>query len=277
MPRRPRQKAPRFIPDTRVWNTMWQAFCPWVAGKDVSPRVKRPRATGRLYSTTFAAVILGAVATTEPDAGMSMATSYATEPSPQVLFASFDASATMPHGATPQIFGYAEKRHSDIRPFTKWTGVLERFKADLQKNAEEQHVRDWINFIARAKHMSRDEQLRAVNDYMNKFPFQSDKNNYGQIDYWATPMEFLSRGKGDCEDYAFAKYVTLRALGFSDDHMRMTIVNDSVMRTPHALLVVYQDGVSKVLDSQNPDILDSADITRYKPIYSISQVAWWRH
>lgn len=247
---------------------MWRVFCPWVAGKDVSPRKERPQ--HRFYSTAAAAVMLGVFSSTE-------ASTPAAPASPQVILASFNANSDMTIPATPYIFGHSEKRYGDIRPFTKWTGVLERFKADLEKQADEQHVRAWLAFISQARELTRDEQLRAVNDYMNKFTFMSDKKNYGAVDYWATPMEFLKRGKGDCEDYAFAKYVTLRALGFREADMRMAIVDDSVMKMPHALLVVYHDNAAKILDSQNPDILDSADVTRYKPIYSISQVAWWRH
>src|SRR5690606_36392050 len=104
-----------------------------------------------------------------------------------------------------------------------------------------------------------------------------DVKNYGMRDHWETPMEFLKRGKGDCEDYAMAKYISLRALGFRQDQMRMVIVFDHVMQMPHALLIVENDGESLVLDNQNPAVLSADDVSRYKPIYSISQVAWWRH
>ena len=111
---------------------------------------------------------------------------------------------------------------------------------------------------------------------MNKVTFVSDNENYGVNDKWATPMEFLAKG-GDCEDYAVAKFISLRALGFSQDDMRLAIVYDNVMRMPHALLIVYDKDNMSVLDNQNPDVADAGEVTRYKPIYSISQVAWWRH
>jgi predicted transglutaminase-like cysteine proteinase len=92
----------------------------------------------------------------------------------------------------------------------------------------------------------RRKKIEAVNDYMNKVAFVPDSKNYGEKDHWATPMEFLARG-GDCEDYAVAKYVSLRALGIPKDKMRIAIVNDEVMRMPHAVLIVYDRGQAMVL------------------------------
>lgn len=177
---------------------------------------------------------------------------------------------------TTGLFGYSEQRYSDIRAFTKWSGVLENFKKEFRNSLDKAEVQDWMKFLAAIKNEPRAKQIEAVNDYMNKIEFVSDANNYGVRDYWATPMEFMARG-GDCEDYVMAKYISLRSLGFSENELRLAVVYDHVMRMPHALLVVYNEGKANILDNQNPAVLDSAEITRYKPIYSISQVAWWRH
>ena len=45
-----------------------------------------------------------------------------------------------------------------------------------------------------------------------------------QVDYWETPVEALWKGAGDCEDYAIAKYFSLRHLGVSSDKLRITYV-----------------------------------------------------
>lgn len=174
------------------------------------------------------------------------------------------------------LFGYGEQRYADISAFTKWTGALKNFKKEFRASVKQQPVQDWMKMLGSAMNKSRQEQIEAVNQYMNKVAFVSDQENYGTSDKWATPMEFLARG-GDCEDYAFAKYISLRALGFERDQLRLAIVYDYVMRMPHAILIVYDQGSAYVLDNQNPDVVDASDISRYKPIYSISQLAWWRH
>jgi predicted transglutaminase-like cysteine proteinase len=174
------------------------------------------------------------------------------------------------------LFGAGEQRFTDLSAFTKWNGVLDRFKKDLMVNINKPHVKKWMAFLLTIKDKSPAEQVEAVNQYMNSIKFVADADNYGASDYWATPIEFLARG-GDCEDYAIAKYVSLVALGFSKDQLRLAIVNDRVMRAPHATLIVYDGTSKKVLDNQNPSVADASQITRYVPIYSISQVAWWRH
>ena len=36
---------------------------------------------------------------------------------------------------------------------------------------------------------------------------------WGVPDRWSPPLETLATGRGDCEDYAIAKYVALTAAG----------------------------------------------------------------
>lgn len=272
--RRPnRPKASHKLPH-EMWNHVWQLFCPWVTGGEVAP-IRIPAATRRrrssLRSLVAATVLAGAIALISP--------AHAEEfnQDGQIILASLNTTVPGDNNtAYPELFGSTEQRHTDIRPFTKWTGVLKRFKETFTASLNQPEVQDWMKMLASVKNSSDEDKIEAVNEYMNNKKFISDANNYGERDHWATPMEFLARG-GDCEDYAIAKYISLRALGFTQDKMRLAIVYDRVMRMPHALLIVYHNAEAEVLDNQNPAVMDSAEITRYKPIYSISQVAWWRH
>ena len=52
------------------------------------------------------------------------------------------------------------------------------------------------------------ERLTLVNTFFNKnIRFGTDLEVWEQEDYWATPLETLGRGAGDCEDFAIAKYL----------------------------------------------------------------------
>ncbi|MEO1249441.1 MAG: transglutaminase-like cysteine peptidase, partial [Pseudomonadota bacterium] len=52
-------------------------------------------------------------------------------------------------------------------------------------------------------------QLRELNLFLNQIvPYLTDDENFGQEDYWTTPLEFL-RHAGDCEDYAIIKFTSL--------------------------------------------------------------------
>ena len=118
--------------------------------------------------------------------------------------------------------------------------------------------------------------VERVNDMANKVRYVSDSKNWGKSDYWATPVEFFTRG-GDCEDFAITKYTSLRALGVPDDRMRIAIVKDTQKNIPHAILIVYGDNNTYVLDNQIKTVRSTESIAHYKPIFSINRSAWWLH
>ena len=46
--------------------------------------------------------------------------------------------------------------------------------------------------------------------------YVSDYAQHGEADRWSAPLATFATGKGDCEDYAIAKYVALREAGFPE-------------------------------------------------------------
>lgn len=54
-------------------------------------------------------------------------------------------------------------------------------------------------------------QLDGVNAAVNRAVYQTDASLYGREDFW-TDIE--AAGRGDCEDYAWAKKRRLKALGW---------------------------------------------------------------
>ena len=114
------------------------------------------------------------------------------------------------------------------------------------------------------------DQIIAVNAYMNRKRYIIDPRNYGVRDYWATPRQFLSRN-GDWEDYAIAKYMSLRSLGFDDSRLRIVVLQDLNLGLPHAILVVYHKGSAFVLDNQIKSVVPADKVYHYKPYYSINE------
>ncbi|MGQ0662496.1 MAG: transglutaminase-like cysteine peptidase [Pseudomonadota bacterium] len=184
----------------------------------------------------------------------------------------------------PPIFGTREVRGADLSPFKKWTGVLER---EIRERAQYEgpctarrlnrcHVEEWRALLAGLAGRDRIAQLEAVNAFLNRAPYVTDPVNYGVNDYWASPLQFFGRD-GDCEDYAIAKYVSLRQLGFEDAELRVAVVEDLNLGVAHAILIVYLDGRALVLDNQVPQVVHAERIRHYRPVYSINQAAWWLH
>ena len=97
----------------------------------------------------------------------------------------------------------------------------------------------------------------------------------------ATPVieemgSFMTKD-GDCEDYAIAKFMSLRQLGFDNGQMRVVVVDDLNLGVAHAILVVYLDGRAFVLDNQIASVVPAEIIRHYRPVYSINEDAWWLH
>ena len=54
----------------------------------------------------------------------------------------------------------------------------------------------------------------ALAEYMHlHFSFVDDEIQFGTIDYWQNPSEFLEHKKGDCEDYALFTHYVLEKKG----------------------------------------------------------------
>lgn len=135
---------------------------------------------------------------------------------------------------------------------------------------------DWKGFLDTLHNEDRLRQIRLVNNRLNQAKYTLDINNYAQSDYWAAPNEFF-HFDGDCEDYAIAKYFSLRALGFNSDSLRIVVLEDLNLHVAHAILAVTIDSRSYVLDNQISQVINENVIHHYKPIYSINEEQWWLH
>ena len=180
-----------------------------------------------------------------------------------------------------RLFGSNETANADISPFPKWTGALSRYESEHQLEDSACStgpctLQRWKAFVASLRGKERQQQLEAVNAYVNRTAYETDQARYGMVDYWATPREFLGRS-GDCEDYAIAKYMTLKELGVPSQDMRIVILQDYNLNLMHAVLSVTLEGVNYILDNQLQQVVRDTSIHHYEPIYSINETHWWRH
>lgn len=178
-----------------------------------------------------------------------------------------------------KLFSTSETPHKGLKAFPNWVSVLERHFKDLketEKNCQKCAFARWFKLINQLQGKDKGAQLYTVNKFMNKNKYIVDKINWGLTDYWATPKEFFKKS-GDCEDYAIAKFMTLRALGWPSSKMRIVALQDLNLKVMHAILVVEQNGEFVVLDNQLSNVVKARRIKHYKPIYSVNEEGWWRH
>jgi predicted transglutaminase-like cysteine proteinase len=178
-----------------------------------------------------------------------------------------------------------EVRADNIDMFPKWMEMLGHYSAESHQlddvcGKDEYStckLKDWKDYMESLRSLPRLQQMDAVNRYVNRYPYIEDIVNWGLEDYWATVYEF-QRKSGDCEDYAIAKFQSLRALGVPNDDMRIEVVQDlNLGGIIHAILIVFYQGQVYVLDNQIKQVMRAVDIYHYKPIYSINEAHWWRH
>ncbi|MBJ6800606.1 transglutaminase-like cysteine peptidase [Geomonas propionica] len=136
----------------------------------------------------------------------------------------------------------------------------------------------WEELIARDKSRADRDKLDKVNRFFNeRLRFDSDWDVWGVEDYWATPIEFLAKGAGDCEDFAIAKYFTLKAMGVEDDKLRITYVKALRFNIHHMVLTYYSTPEAEPLVLDN--LVDSIDHASRRsdlvPILSFNGSGLW--
>lgn len=184
----------------------------------------------------------------------------------------------------PGLFGSTETRHDNPGRFPKWQGALQRYFSEtpqLRQTCDRDRfgqcqLQDWQIFLDRLAGQPAVRQIEAVHAEMNRRRYVLDPINWNQPDYWASPGQFFARN-GDCEDFGIAKFMSLRALGFPQEHMRVVVLQDLNLKVAHAVMSIDHDGQTLILDNQVSRVIPHQVIRHYRPIYSINETHWWLH
>jgi predicted transglutaminase-like cysteine proteinase len=141
-----------------------------------------------------------------------------------------------------------------------------------------QRITAWREMLQSSRSLDEAEKLIAVNAFFNRaVAWRDDEIVWHTADYWATPVEALIKGAGDCEDYAIAKYVSLRELGIPDDKLRITYVKALRLNQAHMVLTYYATPTAAplVLDNIIGDIRPAAERRDLLPVYSFNGGGLW--
>ena len=154
--------------------------------------------------------------------------------------------------------------------------VYSRVEALFGKNASSD-VAKWRQLVTDSQNEDIDEKLYQVNRFFNRFEFVDDLKHWRQPDYWATPIEFIATGAGDCEDYSIAKYFSLIELGIPESQLRLMYVTALELNQPHMVLAYYPSptSVPLVLDNINRRILPANQRRDLAPVYSFNGDGLW--
>lgn len=144
--------------------------------------------------------------------------------------------------------------------------------------------RDWANMLTPLGQTDEMSKLKAVNQFINRrIRFADDVAIWQQSDYWASPLEMFAKGAGDCEDFAIAKYISLRSSGIEAAKLRLTYVKariggpDSNVSQAHMVLAYYPSPSAEplVLDNLVTSILPASQRNDLTPVFSFNTEALW--
>lgn len=118
-----------------------------------------------------------------------------------------------------------------------------------------------------------DQIVITVNRFFNQLEYRPDIKTWNKKDYWASRLEFLGKGQGDCEDYAVAKFLTMVQLGVPGEKLFLTYVKAvGYPDAAHLVVTYYKEPgtVPLVLDNYIKKILPATQRTDLVPVYSFT-------
>lgn len=203
----------------------------------------------------------------------------------------FNYGITNSYASTVNRFGMfdtVEIKSSKLTKLPQWQEVLS--KIDVQKEeyiicenakalCQEEEMYKWRYFIRQQRNNSPELIIEEVNRFVNEWQYITDLELWGKSDYWASPSEFLPHS-GDCEDYAIVKYATLKELLPDDAELRLVVLKDKLRNINHAVLSVKfasEPDKTYILDNLYPRVMEEAELTQYKPYYSVNESYRWVH
>ncbi len=134
-------------------------------------------------------------------------------------------------------------------------------------------IEAWDELIRASEQLPEREKLTVVNHFFNRqLRFADDVAVWRRNDYWATPVEALVKGAGDCEDYSIAKYFTLRRLGVPSERLRITYVKALRQNQAHMVLTYYASPTADplVLDNLIGEIRPASQRQDLLPVYAFN-------
>lgn len=127
-------------------------------------------------------------------------------------------------------------------------------------------------------------KLDALNQFFNRrILSREDVEVWGQVDYWASPLEMMEKGAGDCEDFAIAKYFSLVALGMPVQKLRLVYVRAQIGGAggtvqAHMVLAYYAapNAEPLILDNLITDVRPASRRPDLSPVFSFNSEGLWQ-
>ena len=162
----------------------------------------------------------------------------------------------------------------------KWTGVEAEIGADREVLARcragaagcPAAAQKFLAVVAEGRALAGRSRIGVINRAINMaIRPMSDLAQWGVPDRWSAPLETFSTGRGDCEDYAIAKYVALREAGVAEQDLRLVVVRDLALNQDHAVITARISGKWMVLDNRWLTLVEDTDLRHVVPLFVLDR------
>ncbi|MFY9769275.1 MAG: transglutaminase-like cysteine peptidase [Xanthobacteraceae bacterium] len=194
-----------------------------------------------------------------------------------------EQTALAPLTAVPveaQPFGIAAVPVTEGEILRKWMGTQPEIRADDQVLARcrqdtsscSQAARRFLAIVDEGRVLSGRARIGVINRDINlAIVPTSDVVQWGVADHWSAPLETFTTQRGDCEDYAIAKYVALRAAGLAPEDVRLVVVRNTDGQENHAVVAVRLDNIWMILDNRWLALVPDRQLWRATPLFEIDE------
>jgi len=177
-------------------------------------------------------------------------------------------------------FGLAAERVSEGKILHKWIDVQSEIREDKEilascrENASScpPAAQVFLAIVDEGRARSGRARVGVINRAINLAIIPtSDLVQWGVVDRWSAPLETFTTRRGDCEDYAIAKYVALQAAGVAPEDIELVVVRNTDTSENHAVVAVWLDGTWVILDNRRLALVPAREIRRATPLFVIDE------
>jgi predicted transglutaminase-like cysteine proteinase len=176
-----------------------------------------------------------------------------------------DVSEPFGLGAIPVAVGEVPANWRDVEgDIRRDMDILAHCRVDAQSCPPE--ARGFLAIVDEGRARNGRARIGVINRAINlAIQPMSDFAQWGVADRWSSPLETFLTGRGDCEDYAIAKYVALVEAGVAEQDVKLIIERDLTTHQNHAVVATRLDGDWIVLDNRWFALAQDVELRRIVP------------
>jgi predicted transglutaminase-like cysteine proteinase len=186
-----------------------------------------------------------------------------TDPAPYVIGAFGGQQFPAPHG---ELWEKWRKVRAEIEADRS---LIERCR-NLADECPWTAVLSYVGIVDEAKRQRGMARLNYVNRALNSsIRYVEDIDEFDMADVWLSPIASIEAGRGDCEDYAIAKYSVLRDAGVPAEDRQLVLVTDIIKKREHMVVGVRHERRWLILDNQSQSLREDSDLPHYLPLFAL--------